>query len=37
MFDLAISMIKSTDIYIESQTPKNIEEDQKGGGNYVKR
>ena len=27
MFDLAISMIKSTDIYIESQTPKNIEED----------
>ena len=26
MFDLAISMIKSTDIYIESQTPKNIEE-----------
>lgn len=27
MFDLAISMIKSTDIYIESQTPKDIEED----------
>ena len=27
MFDLAISIIKSTDIYIESQTPKNIEED----------
>lgn len=27
MFDLAISMIKSTDIYIDSQTPKDIEED----------
>lgn len=27
MFDLAISTIKSTDIYIESQTPKDIEED----------
>ena len=35
MFDLAINMAKSTDIYVASQTPNSIEK-QKGGASYGK-